>query len=105
MPFPRRAAALALLLSVIAGCGDDNPAGPKPAEIYGLWTATSVVYVKKSNPSVTVNLVAPDTTATCAINSDKSFVFVVNRAGQPPDTTKGTWNLDGEMFEVVPSAR
>jgi hypothetical protein len=99
-----RAGALALILSLLPGCGKDKAVGPKPTEITGLWNATKVEYVRKADPPLRVNLIAPDTTATCAINSDKTYVFIVRRAGQVPDTTRGTWRLDGDQFMVTLSA-
>ena len=100
-----RACALALILSLLPGCGEDKAVGPKPAEITGLWSATKDEYVSKSNPALSVNRIAPDSIATCAINSDKSYVFILRRAGHAPDTTDGTWRLDGDQFMVNPYDR
>ena len=97
-----RAASLALVLTLQSGCGEDKAVGPKPAEITGLWNATQVEYVNKANPSLRVNRIAPDSIATCAINADRSYVFILRRAGHAPDTTIGTWKLDGDQFQVIP---
>lgn len=99
-----RAAALALVLMLHPGCGEDKAVGPKPTEITGLWTVTKDEYVNKANPALVVNRISPDSIATCAINADKSWVFILRRAGgHAPDTTIGTWSLDGDEFHVVPT--
>lgn len=103
MSLALRAGALALVLSLLAGCGKDKTVGPKPAEITGFWSVTSLQYVQKAAPHTTVELITAGATATCAINSDKSFVRIYKPASGPPDTTAGTWELDGDQFKVSPT--
>jgi len=100
-----RATAIVLLLagSLTACDNKDDKVGPKPSEITGTWSATMVEYVNKSAPSTRVDLIALGGAATMAIHADKSWVFVIAESGQPPDTTTGVWNLDGDMFEVTPT--
>jgi hypothetical protein len=95
--------ALALSLALLPACKKDKAVGPKPAEITGLWHASKVEYVSKSAPSTRVDLIAAGGSATARISEGGAFEWVLTEAGQPPDTTTGTWRLSGDLFEVTPT--
>lgn len=100
-PWP---AAVATALALLAtGCGKDDEVGPKPEEITGAWRAAKLEYVSKANPSTRIDLIAQGGAATLAIRTDHSVQFVVTESGSAPDTTTGTWSLDGDLFRVTPA--
>jgi hypothetical protein len=98
-----RTRVLILLLIALSGCGKDKAVGPKPDEITGLWRATRVEYVNKADPNQRVELIAAGDTVRVAILGDHNFAFIRTRAGGSPDTTTGTWRLDGDLFRVRPT--
>lgn len=93
---------LALLLVFEFGCGKDNEVGPKPTEITGNWRATKVEYVSRTAPQARVDLIAQGDTVKVAIGDDHLWVYVYTRKGGAPDTTTGTWALNGDLFKVNP---
>jgi hypothetical protein len=92
-----------LLLLTLSGCGKDKAVGPKPSQIYGTWTATKVEFVSRANPPVTVELCAAGGGATLVIESNQNITYVLRRPGQNPDTTWGTWKLEGDLFKMYPA--
>jgi hypothetical protein len=100
-----RWSALAILaLAALVGCGKDKAVGPKPAEIYGTWTATSVEYVSRSAPPARMDLCdSAGCGATFMIGSDHAAVLIIHAPGAPQDTTTGTWQLDEDEFKMYPS--
>lgn len=92
------------LLAALEGCGKDNEVGPKPAEIYGSWRATQVLYVSKTDPNVRVNLCdSAGCWARLEIQSDHNIQYMLKRPRVYPDTTTGTWQLDGDLFKMYPT--
>ncbi|HET7904791.1 MAG TPA: lipocalin family protein [Candidatus Eisenbacteria bacterium] len=99
-----RPATVAILLILLAtGCGKDDEVGPKPDEITGFWRATKLEYVSKANPATRVDLVAAGGAATLDIRGDHTMEFIITESGSAPDTTTGTWSLDGDLFQVSPT--
>ncbi len=98
-----RAAFLPLLLVALAGCGEDKAVGPKPTQVVGVWRATMVQFVSKSDPNQRVELISAGDTVTVSIGGDQVYRYIhVPRAGSP-DTTTGVWRLDGDLFRVNPT--
>lgn len=96
-------AAVATALALLAtGCGKDE-VGPKPEEITGLWRATKLEYVHKGEPSTRVDLIAQGGAASFAIRTDRTLQFIVTRAGSAPDTTSGSWSLEGDLLRFTPA--
>ena len=92
-----------LVLAALQGCGKDNEVGPKPAEIYGYWKATQAEYVSHAAPSVRVDLCDSTNCWTrMQIESDHTLKVMVRHAPAAPDTTAGTWQLDGDLFKMYP---
>jgi len=96
-----RIVGIALMVIAMIGCGDDESAGPEPAEITGTWNATEVEYVSIP-PGTTVELIALGGTATLTLEASSTFHFVVTPASEAPQTTDGTWDLDGDTIEMTP---
>ncbi|HEX7079002.1 MAG TPA: hypothetical protein VF363_11315 [Candidatus Eisenbacteria bacterium] len=96
-------ALMALLVLIGIGCGKDKAVGPKPSEITGNWTATKVEYVSRTTPQTRVDLIALGGTVNVAIREDHAWIYVHTKSGGAPDTTTGTWSLDGDLFKVQPS--
>lgn len=99
----RRSGILVLALIAVFGCGKDNAVGPKPGQITGLWRATKVEYVNKANSSQRVELIAAGDTVRVGIGEDHGYAFIRTQSGGSPDTTTGTWRLDGDLFRVMPT--
>lgn len=91
------------LLAALADCGKDKAVGPKPSQIYGTWNATKVEFVSRTNPPVTVDLCASGGGATLVIETNQDITYVLRCAGQAPDTTRGTWKLEGDLFKMYPA--
>ncbi len=98
-----RAAFLPLLLVALAGCGKDDTVGPKPTQVVGVWRATSVQFVNKSDPNQRVELISAGHTVTVEIGGDQVYRYVDTPSGGSPDTTTGVWQLDGDIFRVNPT--
>jgi Lipocalin-like domain len=95
-----------VILSVAAlpGCGKDKGVGPEPSEIYGTWSATKVEYVSKTNPSMRVNLCdSVGGGATLVIESNQNITYILRCTHVAPDTTLGTWKLEGDLFKMYPA--
>ena len=99
----RRFAFLALLLVVLAGCGKDKTVGPKPTQVVGVWHATMVQFVSKSDPNQRVELISAGHVVTVEIGGDQAYTYIDTPSGGSPDTTTGVWKLDGDMFRVNPT--
>lgn len=98
-----RCGILILLLIALSGCGKDKAVGPKPDQITGLWRATKVEYVSKADPNQRVELIAAGDTVRVTIGDDHGFAFIRSQTAGSPDTTTGTWRLDGDLFRVNPT--
>ncbi|HEU4335342.1 MAG TPA: hypothetical protein VFT32_12680 [Candidatus Eisenbacteria bacterium] len=95
---------VATVLSLVAtGCGKDDEVGPKPDELTGFWHATKLEYVSKANPATRVDVIALGGAATLAIRIDHTVEWIITESGSAPDTTTGTWSLDGDLFQVTPT--
>lgn len=94
-------AALALLVGAMCGCGDDKAAGPEPAQITGLWNATKVEYVSRP-AGESVDLVALGGSGTLTLGESNAFLLVITPFAEIPQTTEGTWALDGDTLELTP---
>ena len=95
--------ALSLLSGVALACGDDA-AGPSPSEITGTWQATHVEYVSVAQPTVSVDLIVDeDYTVTLVLAANGSYTFTQTPPGEPPQTSTGTWEVDGDVFDVAPT--
>lgn len=98
-----RAAILPLLLVALAGCGKDNTVGPKPTQVVGVWRATMVQFVNKSDPNQRVELISAGDTVTVVIGGDQVYTYLHAPHSGSPDTTTGVWRLDGDLFRVTPT--
>jgi len=95
--------ALSLFCGMALACGDDA-AGPSPSEITGTWQATKVEYVSTAQPTVSVDLIADeDYTVTLVLAANGSYTFTQTPPGEQPQTSTGTWELDGDVFDVAPT--
>ncbi|MGE5175556.1 MAG: hypothetical protein ACM3JJ_04200 [Hyphomicrobiales bacterium] len=96
---------IALLLLLLGGvaCNKDNKVGPKPAQITGDWNATMVEYRSRTTPQVRVDLIALGGAVKVSIRDDHAWVYVYTAPGGSPDTSTGTWRLDGDLFKVQPT--
>lgn len=90
-----------LIAAALIGCGNDEPAGPEPEAITGLWNATRVEYVSRPAGSV-VELVALGGSASLELAEPGGFTFTVMPSGEAPQTTTGAWQLDGDVLRLTP---
>jgi hypothetical protein len=84
----------------VASCGDKETA-PEPAELAGTWNATKVEYVNRTNSSQRVDLVAAGGSATLTLGADRTFRFILAAAGDTPDTTSGTYEVKGDVGDLM----
>ncbi|MGD8869618.1 MAG: lipocalin family protein [Gemmatimonadales bacterium] len=97
----------AFLLTLLAGlalaCGDGS-VGPSASEITGSWQATSYEYVSVADPSTSVDLIADENwSVTLALASNGSYTLTQTPPGGGPQMSSGTWELDGDVFNVAPT--
>lgn len=90
-----------ILLCAVLGCGDDNGSGPQPEQITGTWNATKVEYVSQP-PGTTVDIVALGGSGVLTLDQPDAFQLVITPSGDLPDTTRGSWELDGDVMRVTP---
>ena len=93
------AALLGVALTLVS-CGDDSTA-PKPEELAGTWNATKVEYVSRASSSERVDLVTGGGGATLALNADQTFRFIRRVPGATPDTTRGTYEVKGDVGDLM----
>jgi hypothetical protein len=98
-----RVAFLPLLLAAVAGCGEDKTVSPKPTQVVGVWRATVVQFISKSDPNQRVELISAGDTVKVVIGSDQGYTYIDTPSGGTPDTTTGIWRLDGDLFRVRPT--
>jgi len=93
---------LAVLVCAAIGCSDDDEdTGPAPEQLTGIWNATKVEYVSVP-PASTVELIGLGGSATLTLDDDGTFEFVVTPSAEAPETTEGTWDIDGDMMSFTP---
>ena len=93
---------LLLFVGAALACSNDG-VGPSVDQIVGTWTATKVEYVSVSQPVQTVDLIAEGGTATLVLNANESYTFTLTPSGEPPVIDTGDWDLDGDIFTVMPN--
>lgn len=94
---------LSLLVVAALACGDGS-VGPAASDITGTWQATQVEYVSVAQPSQSVDLIADeDWTVTLALAANGTYTFTQTPPGEQPQTSTGTWELDGDVFNVAPT--
>jgi hypothetical protein len=94
---------LSLLVVTALACGDGS-VGPSASEITGTWQATKVEYVSVAQPSLSVDLIADeDWTVTLALAANRTYTFTQTPPDEQPQTSTGTWELDGDVFNVAPT--
>lgn len=94
---------LILLPALAVACGDGS-VGPSAGEITGTWQATKYEYVSVADPSTSVDLIADeDWSVTLVLASDGSYTLTQTPPGGGPQMSTGTWDLDGDVFDVAPT--
>ncbi len=95
------ALAVALALTM-AGCGDEDPAGPggNAALLQGSWVATVWRYTNQANTSQQEELVASGVTVTLTIGAS-SYAILFTMPGQPSQSISGTYTVSGSNFIIT----
>jgi hypothetical protein len=94
---------LAVAILATTACGGDGGTGPSATDLTGTWQLTKVLFVSQAQPQLSVDLIAQGGTATLTLDPNKDFMVVIIMPLVAPDTTTGTWALNGQYLDVTPT--
>jgi hypothetical protein len=87
----------------VACGGGDGGNGPGASEIEGTWNATKMLFVSKTAPQQSVDLIALGATGVLVLDPSKAFSFTLTPPGGPAEVQTGTWKLSGTVLTVTPT--
>jgi hypothetical protein len=92
-----------LTVVLVAGCGTDEGSNPSAdlelEDMVGTWDATFFKYTSRTNPNVSVDVLAAGGVASMTVAPDGGFSVVVVNPGQPVDVISGSLDVvDGEIL-------
>jgi len=95
--------AFILLLAVAFLCANrcKSPTGPSVTDLAGSWNATQAEYVRISDPSIEVDIVAEGSTVEVTFTKDLRMLMYITNLGGRNWLAGGLWSSSGDVMTIT----
>ncbi len=92
----------ALALTLMTACGDAT--GVEPDDLAGTWTATSMIFTRTADPTLSVDIVAVDgASLTIVLVADATYTFTFSSPLEETENESGAYTASGTDLTFSPT--